>query len=234
MIYKDIKEGVFLERPNRFIALVEIDGKIQKCHVKNTGRCKELLIPGVKVYVQEQNNPNRKTKYDLINVIKGERMVNIDSQVPNKLVYDWILEGNYFKDLLHIQREKTFGNSRFDLYLETKSRKIFIEVKGVTLEEDGLVRFPDAPTQRGVKHIKELSQSIKEGYEAFVFFVIQMENVKKFQPNDLTHYEFGQALREGKANGIKILAYDCKVGKDRIKLGKPVPVDLLEESQRKN
>lgn len=228
MIYKDIKEGIFHERPNRFIALVEIDGKIEKCHVKNTGRCKELLIPGVKVYVQEQNKANRKTKYDLISVIKGERLVNIDSQVPNKLVYDWIVEGDYFKDLLHIQREKTYGNSRFDLYLETKSRKIFIEVKGVTLEEEGVVRFPDAPTQRGVKHIKELSQCIKEGYEAFIFFVIQMENVKKFQPNDLTHSEFGQALREGKKNGINILAYDCKLSKDRIKISKSVPVDLLD------
>lgn len=226
MIYKNIKKGIFKSRPNRFIARIEIDGKLETCHVKNTGRCKELLIPGTTVYVDEQNNPNRKTKYDLISVQKGNRLINMDSQVPNKLVYDWIIEEEYFKNIIHIQREKTYGNSRFDLYVETTDKKILIEVKGVTLEEKGIVRFPDAPTIRGVKHIKELSECLKDGYEAYIIFVIQMKDVFNFQPNDRTHPEFGDALREGKKKGINIIALDCEVEPDKIKIRKPVSIEL--------
>lgn len=226
MIYENMKQGIFHERPNRFVTMVEIDGKIEKCHVKNTGRCKELLIPGVTVYVQEQDKASRKTKYDLISVEKGNRVVNIDSQVPNKIAYDWIRQGNYFKDITHIQREKTYGNSRFDIYLETLDKKIFIEVKGVTLEEDNIAMFPDAPTTRGIKHIKELTKAIEEGYEAYIIFVIQIEGVIKFKPNDITHPEFGEALRLAKSQGLNILAYDCQVKPDRIKMANPIPIEL--------
>ena len=226
MIYNNIKQGIFHERPNRFIAIVEIDGKLEKCHVKNTGRCKELLIKGVVVYVQEASNTNRKTRYDLISVLKGDRIINMDSQVPNRAVYDWIVEGNYFKSITHIQREKTFGRSRFDIYLETDNKKVFIEVKGVTLEEDNTAMFPDAPTTRGVKHINELTRSIEEGYEAYVIFVIQMEGIEKFMPNDRTHPEFGDALREARDKGLNILAYDCIVKPDSITMKDEVAIDL--------
>ena len=226
MIYKNVKQGIFHERPNRFIAIVEIDGKLEKCHVKNTGRCKELLIQGVTVYVQEASNPNRKTKYDLISVKKGNRIINMDSQVPNKVVYDWIMEGNYFEEVTHIQREKTYGNSRFDIYLEAANKKIFIEVKGVTLEDNDIAMFPDAPTLRGIKHIKELTKSMEEDYEAYIIFVIQMEDIIKFKPNDQTHPEFGEALRSAKSQGLNILAYDCHVKPDRIKMNNPVYTEL--------
>ena len=226
MIYENVQAGIFHERPNRFIALVEIGGKIEECHVKNTGRCKELLIPGVTVYVQEQNKPSRKTKYDLISVKKGNRIINMDSQVPNKVVFDWIVEGNGFKEMNHIQREKTYANSRFDIYLESPKKKVFIEVKGVTLENDDIAMFPDAPTLRGIKHINELTKAIEEGYECYVIFVIQMEGITKFKPNDATHPEFGQALREAKEKGLNILAYECRVKPDRIKMGGPVDVEL--------
>ncbi len=226
MIYKNVKQAIFRERPNRFIAIVEFEGKLEKCHVKNTGRCKELLILGVIVYIQEASNPNRKTKYNLISVIKGNRIINIDSQVPNKVVYDWIVEGNYFMDIREIKREKTYGNSRFDIYLETANRKVFIEVKGVTLEDNSIAMFPDAPTIRGIKHINGLVKSIEEGYEAYVIFLIQMENITKFKFNDKTHPEFGNALREAKNQGLKILAYDCLVDIDKIKMGDPVAIEL--------
>lgn len=226
MIYKNVKQGIFHERPNRFIAIVEIDGKLEKCHVKNTGRCKELLIAGVTVYIQEASNPNRKTKYDLISVKKGNRIINMDSQVPNKVVYDWIMEGNYFKEVTYIQREKTYGNSRFDIYLEAANKKIFIEVKGVTLEDNDIAMFPDAPTLRGIKHIKELTKSMEEDYEAYIIFVIQMEDIIKFKPNDQTHPEFGEALRSAKSQGLNILAYDCHVKSDRIKMNNPVSIEL--------
>ena len=226
MIYKNVKQGIFHERPNRFIAIVEIDGKLVECHVKNTGRCKELLIPGVTVYIQEASNPNRKTKYDLISVKKGNRIINIDSQVPNKVVYDWILEGNYFKDITHLKREKTYGNSRFDIYLETSNEKVYIEVKGVTLEDKDIAMFPDAPTIRGVKHINELIKAVQEGYEAYVIFVIQMEDVIIFKPNDQTHPEFGETLRDAKTKGVNVLAYDCQVQPDKIKMGKSVKIEL--------
>lgn len=226
MIYKNIKAGIFKARPNRFIAHIEIDGHVEICHVKNTGRCRELLIPDCIVYVEEADNKARKTKYSLIAVQKGERIINMDSQVPNKAVHEWLLGGNLFEDILLIKPEKVYGNSRFDFYIETPGQKIFIEVKGVTLEEDGIVRFPDAPTERGVKHMKELISCTRMGYEAYILFVIQMKDVKRFEPNDVTHPEFGMTLREAKRQGVHVLAYDCNVNPESLSIGKPVPVML--------
>ena len=232
MKYDRIKVGTFVERPNRFIAYVNIKGKQETVHVKNTGRCRELLISGATVYVQGSDNPNRKTKWDLIGVEKNNRMINMDSQIPNAVVKEWIEAGNLFSQPSLIKPEATYGKSRFDLYVEEGERKAFIEVKGVTLEEDGIVRFPDAPTERGVKHIEELCCAAEEGYEAYIVFVIQMEKVLYFTPNEDTHKEFGDALRRAKKAGVHILAYDCKVKKDSISLNKEVPV-ILEQTQLK-
>ena len=231
MRYENVEVGIFIKRPNRFIAHVEIQGKEEICHVKNTGRCRELLIPGTTVFVNRSSNPARKTKYDLIGVKKGERLINMDSQAPNQAVEEWLLQGRLFGEKAVVKRETAYGNSRFDFYIEAGDRKIFMEVKGVTLEEKGVVRFPDAPTERGVKHIQELCQCIKDGYEAYIMFVIQMENVKYFEPNDATHPEFGQALRQAEKKGVKILAYDCIVRKDLINLSKPVRVLLEQDNQ---
>ena len=228
MQYQNIREGYFIERPNRFIAYVDIDGTKETVHVKNTGRCAELLKPGAKVYVQDSMNPERKTRWDLIGVEKGERMVNMDSQVPNKVVKEWIEAGNLFENVVTIRPEYTYGNSRIDLYVETTEKKILIEVKGVTLEEEGVVRFPDAPSERAVKHVEELKKSLKEGYEAYVFFVIQMKDVWYFTPNMDTHSEFGQALCEAKKAGVNVVAYDCEVTKASIRLSGTVPV-ILEQ-----
>lgn len=226
MKYHKVKEGIFKERPNRFIAYVEVNGKEEICHVKNTGRCRELLVPNALVFLEESDNPNRKTKYDLIAVKKENRLINMDSQIPNKVVEEWLKEGNLFGADAKIRREVVYGNSRFDFYIESGERKIFMEIKGVTLEESGIVRFPDAPTQRGVKHIKELIKCRKDGYEAYLMFVIQMENVRYFEPNKKTHLEFAKALKEAKNAGVHILAYDCVVRKDLINLAKPVRVYL--------
>ena len=230
MKYERIEVGTFLERPNRFLAYVEIAGQKQVVHVKNTGRCIELLKPRATVYVQKADNPKRKTQWDLIGVKKGKRMINMDSQIPNKVVEEWIREGNLFPDATLIRPETTYGTSRFDLYVEAGERKIFIEVKGVTLETDGVVKFPDAPTERGVKHLKELCSAVKDGYEAYVFFVIQMKGVKYFTPNMETHAAFGDALRHAKEQGVRILAYDCNVTKDSIEIGKEVPVVFSDEN----
>lgn len=232
MKYERIKVGTFVERPNRFIAYVNIAGRKETVHVKNTGRCRELLVPGATVYVQESDNPNRKTKWDLIGVKKGNRMINMDSQITNAVVKEWIEKGNLFANPSLIKPETTYGQSRFDLYVEEGERKAFIEVKGVTLEEDGIVRFPDAPTERGVKHVEELCHAVSEGYEAYVIFVIQMDKVSYFTPNERTHKAFGDALRKAKKAGVHILAYDCKVKKDSISLYKEVPV-ILEQEQLK-
>ena len=218
-----------MERPNRFIAYVEIFGKKENVHVKNTGRCKELLTPGAFVYLQKAENPERSTKWDLIGVEKGSRMVNMDSQVTNKVVEEWIRGGNLFPNATVIKPETTYGNSRFDLYVEVDGRKIFMEVKGVTLEEDGIVRFPDAPTERGVKHMNELVRAVRDGYEAYVFFVIQMKDVKYFAPNEVTHPEFAEALRLAHEEGVEVLAYDCNVTEDSITIEKRVPVVLADE-----
>lgn len=226
MKYENIYEGRFIDRPNRFIAHAEIDGHIETVHVKNTGRCAELLKAGATVYIQDSKNPERKTKWDLIAVKKENRIINMDSQIPNKAVKEWIEEGEFFKDVASIRPEYTYRNSRFDLYIETKERKVFIEVKGVTLEENGVVRFPDAPSERAVKHVKELECAVKEGYEAYVFFVIQMNDVRYFTPNTETHPEFAEALREAQKSGVKIIAYDCQVKSDSIHIDKEVPVVL--------
>lgn len=230
MKYERIETGRFIERPNRFIAYVEIAGKTETVHVKNTGRCAELLQPNATVYVQKSDNPERKTQWDLIGVKKGKRMINMDSQIPNKVVEEWIRKGNLFPKATLIKPETTYRQSRFDLYVEEGKRKIFVEVKGVTLEQDGVVKFPDAPTERGLKHINELCEAVKDGYEAYVFFVIQMKGVKYFTPNMATHAAFGEALKTAKAKGVHILAYDCKVGKDSIEIAKEVPVVFRNEN----
>lgn len=216
MKYKNILKGKFIERPNRFIAHIEINGKVEICHVKNTGRCKELLIPNATVFIQENNNPKRKTQFSLIGVIKEKRIINMDSQVTNKVVHEWILKGNLFEDVILIKPETKYNKSRFDFYVETKNSKAFIEVKGVTLENDGIVKFPDAPTERGVKHLKELCDCVKEGYDAYVIFVIQMKEVLHFKPNVETHKEFAQVLKEAKKDGVNVLAVDCEVKEDSI------------------
>lgn len=226
MKYNKIVEGRFKARPNRFIAHVEIDGHIEVCHVKNTGRCRELLLEGSRVFLEQSDNPNRKTKYDLISVYKGDVLVNMDSQVPNKAVGEWLTSGGLFEDITLIKPEKTYGSSRFDFYVEAGGRRIFMEVKGVTLENDRTARFPDAPTERGVKHLKELQACLDEGYEAYVIFVIQMKGVDCFMPNEETHKEFADTLRMVEKSGVKVLAYDCDVTKDSIKISKPVPVIL--------
>ena len=226
MDYHKIRQGTFAERPNRFIAYVDIDGSRETVHVKNTGRCAELLIPGVTVYVQEADWPGRKTRWDLIAVKKGGRLVNIDSQIPNKLVKEWLEEGNLFERIDRIRPEYTYGSSRFDLYVEADGKKIFIEVKGVTLEEDGVVRFPDAPSERAVKHVEELKAAVEDGYEAYVFFVVQMKDVRFFTPNMDTHPAFGEALADAAEHGVHVLAYDCEVERESIHIVKPVPVVL--------
>ena len=219
-------KGRFISRPNRFIAHVEINGKEEIVHVKNTGRCAELLTPDATVYLQETDNPARKTRWDLISVEKGERTINMDSQIPNQLVCEWIRNGNLFEDVKLIKPEKTYGNSRFDVYVEYGDKKAFIEVKGVTLEDDGVVRFPDAPSVRAIKHMEELVKAKKEGYEAYVFFVIQMKDVKYFTPNRVTHLAFAEALVEAEKAGVQVLAYECEVASDEIVITKPVPVVL--------
>ena len=226
MRYERIERAVFLERPNRFIAYVELNGQKETVHVKNTGRCAELLVPGASVYVQRSANPDRKTKWDLIAVEKGSRMINMDSQIPNRVVQEWIEGGALFENVTQIRPETTWGNSRFDLYVETGKRKIFIEVKGVTLERDGVCLFPDAPSDRAVKHLEELARAVKEGYEAYVFFVIQMRDVKYFTPNRETHPAFADALQKAAAAGVRVLAYDCEVSPDSIVVRDPVDVVL--------
>ena len=234
MLYENIVQGTFLERPNRFVAYVELAGKRETVHVKNTGRCKELLQPGATVYLEKSLNPDRKTAYDLVAVQKGERLINMDSQIPNKVVEEWLWKKELFHDLVLIRPETKYGKSRFDFYLETKEDKIFMEVKGVTLEEDGVVRFPDAPSERAVKHVEELIQATEAGYKAYILFVIQMKGVKYFAPNESTHPEFAEALRRAKQAGVKILAYDSHVTKEGIVLGKPVKVRLSSEILKEN
>lgn len=214
MKYDKIEKGRFISRPNRFIAEIEINSNIEKCHVKNTGRCKELLVPGCTVYVQKMDNTNRKTAYDLISVYKGERLINMDSQAPNKVVYEWLLKENMFKNIKLIKPEFTYGSSRLDFYVETEKEKHLIEVKGVTLEEDGIAMFPDAPTERGIKHLLELKGSGTKGYKPYACFIIQMEGVKYFTPNYKTHKAFGECLKIVSQSGVGVIAFDCKVSKD--------------------
>lgn len=228
MKYERIVKGKFLERPNRFIAYVDIDGQKETVHVKNTGRCKELLRPGAVVYLQEFDPSARKTKWDLIAVEKNGRIINMDSQIPNKVVKEWLESGGLFQNVTKIRPEYTYGDSRVDLYVEADGKKVLIEVKGVTLEEEGRVRFPDAPSERAVKHVEELKRAVGEGYEAYIFFVIQMKDVRYFTPNMDTHPAFGEALREAALAGVHVIAYDCQVDCDKITLADEVKV-VLEE-----
>lgn len=225
--YRNICRGIFISRPNRFIANVEINGEVYVCHVKNTGRCKELLIKGCTVILEESGNPARKTKYDLIAVYKGEKLINIDSQVPNKCAAEFIPK--LFENVTLIKPEFTYGSSRFDFYIETLSDKIFLEVKGVTLEEKGIVRFPDAPTERGVKHLNELKRCAAEGYKAYVLFVVQMDGVTLFTPNYDTHKAFGDTLADAVKNGVTALAYDCLVTEDSIEIKNEIPIKLFRQ-----
>mgnify|MGYP004466467833 FL=1 len=226
MRYDNIHKGTFLSRPNRFIANVEINGKAEVCHVKNTGRCKELLVEGCTVWLEHSDSTSRKTAFDLVAVEKGDRLINMDSQAPNKAVGEWLGEKMPFGEGFSVYPEKKYGNSRFDFYLESQDRKIFMEVKGCTLEKDSVVLFPDAPTLRGVKHIEELSHCIDEGYEAYIMILVQMSDVKYFTPNYDTHPEFGEALEKASRKGVKILCYDCNVTPDSMTVGKPVSVKL--------
>ena len=230
MKYQNIVQGRFLARPNRFIAQVEIDGTEHTVHVKNTGRCKELLVPGATVYLEKSNNPSRSTAYDLIAVQKGKRLINMDSQIPNKVVEEWLRQEDFFHDLVLIRPETKYGNSRFDFYIETKEEKIFMEVKGVTLEEEGRVRFPDAPSERAVKHVEELIQAKREGYRVIVFFVIQMKDVEYFTPNRDTHAAFADALERAVEAGVEVYAYDCYVTSEEIKLADRVNVRINLEN----
>ena len=271
MKYNQVMPGTFLQRPNRFIAHVEINGREEICHVKNTGRCRELLVPGCTVYCAVSDNPQRKTKYDLISVEKSIEsetvfanvetpsqngksaseagntfLVNMDSQAPNAAVKEWLQSGaSPFGKIDFLKPEYKYGNSRFDFYLEcktetkrtgtaptptenetTRSRKIFLEVKGVTLEDNGIVLFPDAPTERGVKHVRELIRCLEEGFETYVLFVVQMERALYFTPNRKTHPQFADALCEAQNAGVQLLAYTCKVTPDEIKIDKPIEIML--------
>ena len=226
MQYGKILPARFLARPNRFVARVEAEGQELVCHVKNTGRCRELLVPGATVWLEESPNPNRKTKFDLIAVEKGERLINMDAQAPNQVFGEWATSGRFREGLTLLRPETTYGSSRFDFYWESSKSRGFVEVKGVTLEEDGVVRFPDAPTLRGVKHLEELVKVHEAGYEAAVCFVIQMGDVRYFAPNDATHPEFGQALRKAAAAGVEVLAMDCTVTPQTLTMGKLVPIKL--------
>ncbi len=229
MKYHSIVKGSFLERPNRFIADVEIDGKRETVHVKNTGRCGELLIPQATVYLEKSTNAKRTTAYDLIAVEKNNRLINMDSQAPNRAVKEWLLAGGLFSDLSFVRPETKYGNSRFDFYAETLEKKIFIEVKGVTLEVDDVVLFPDAPSERAVKHVEELIEAATNGFETYVIFVIQMQNVKYFVPNKVMQPAFADALIRAKKAGVNILAYDCIVEPDGMEIRNEVEVRLGED-----
>lgn len=226
MKYESMIKGTFLARPNRFIAKVMAEGREVIAHVKNTGRCRELLIPGVSVYLQKNNNPARKTAYSLIAVQKGERLVNMDSQAPNVVAYEYAKSGKLIGEPEVLKREKTYRDSRFDLYYEAAGKKGFIEVKGVTLENDDIARFPDAPTTRGLKHVYELAEAVKDGYEAGIIFIVQMENIRYFTPNVEAQPEFAQALKDVSGRGVFIRAFTCRVTEDSLDILEEIPVVL--------
>lgn len=225
MEYANMRPGKFLARPNRFIAHIEVDGSVQVCHVKNTGRCKELLIPGCTVWCQESDKPERKTKFDLIAVQKGDRLINMDSQAPNAAAKEW-LSGGGLGEIENLKAEVFQGDSRFDFAFRKDGTQCFLEVKGVTLETDGVCAFPDAPTQRGVKHLEGLTQLCKAGFGAYVLFVIQMEDVRYLHPNYVTDPAFAKALQEAAAAGVQVLAVDCAVTPNTMVIGNPVEVRL--------
>ena len=226
MRYTNIMAGKFLARPNRFIAHVEIAGREEIVHVKNTGRCKELLLPGATVYVQHFPEGKRKTKYDLIAVEKQNLLINMDSQAPNKVVQEWLIEQEPFGKITYLKPECKHRDSRFDFYLETEAKKMFIEVKGVTLEEKGVVMFPDAPTERGVKHVQELCHCLEQGYEAAIIFVVQMSGSRYFTPNRRTHAAFAEALERAEAFGVRMLALSCEVTPESLAINGEIPIHL--------
>ena len=226
MQYRAIEKARFLSRPNRFIAHVDLNGQTEVCHVKNTGRCRELLLPGATVYLERSDNPARKTRYDLVAVEKGGLLINMDAQAPNKVFGEWAAAGRFLPEVTVIRPEYTWEDSRFDFRLETPAGPCFVEVKGVTLEENGRALFPDAPTERGVKHLRGLARAVEQGYRAAVFFVVQMKGPKSFSPNDATHPAFGEALRRAAAAGVEIYAYDCRVTPSSLALDAPVEVLL--------
>ena len=225
MVYENMVPGIFLSRPNRFIAHIEINGQPEICHVKNTGRCRELLSPGAKVWCQKSSNPNRKTKYDLICVEKGQRMINMDSQAPNIAAKEWLSQGG-LGNIENLKAESFHGDSRFDFSFTRDGQDCFLEVKGVTLENDGVCAFPDAPTERGAKHLRGLTELARQGYGACVLFVIQMSDVKYLHPNDATDPTFADALRNAAKNGVTVLAMDCSVTPDSMDIRLPVLVKL--------
>ncbi len=228
--YPNITEGVFRSRPNRFIAHVDIRGQDTVCHVKNTGRCRELLLPGVPVWLTESDNPARRTRYDLVAVEKqtpfGPLLINMDSQAPNRVFREWAVDGHFRPDLTLLRPETVWGSSRFDFYWEAPDRRGFVEVKGVTLETDGVASFPDAPTERGVKHLQELIRARQAGYEAAVCFIVQMSPMRFVTPNDATHPAFGAALRQARDAGVEILAVECAVEPGILKACRPLSVML--------
>ncbi len=226
MKYTNITPAKFIKRHNRFVAEVEIGGEAVLCHVKNTGRCRELLREGGTVYLEKAENPARKYQYSLIAVQKGDRLVNMDSSAPNKAVYEWLKKGEYFKNVTLIKPESTYGKSRFDFYFEYDGKKAYMEVKGVTLENEGVVSFPDAPTERGVKHLKELCDCLKEGFETYVMFVVQMKDVLYFTANGKNDPAFERALLNAAAEGVRVLCFDCEVTEDEMTIGKAVHVKL--------
>ena len=226
MRYGEVKRGRFLARPNRFVAHVELEGERVVCHVKNTGRCRELLTSGAAVYLERAENPARKTPYDLIAVEKGDLLINMDAQAPNKVFGEWAAAGRFLPEVTVIRPEYTWEDSRFDFRLETPAGPCFVEVKGVTLEENGRALFPDAPTERGVKHLRGLARAVEQGYRAAVFFVVQMKGPKSFSPNGATHPAFGGALRAAAAAGVEVYACDCRVTPSSLVLDAPVEVLL--------
>jgi len=223
MKYDRITTGTFVSRPNRFIAKVDVDGRIETVHVKNTGRCKEILVPGTKAVLYDSYNPERKTRYDLIAAYKGDILINIDSQAPNAAFKEFIPVSGLFGHNPVVHPEFTHGDSRFDFYVEDGDRKCFIEVKGVTLEFDGICMFPDAPTERGVKHLKGLMEALDEGYECYIALIVQMKGMKSFTPNYSTHEEFGIVLEQAYRKGVKILVYDCLITPDSMTVDSPLP-----------
>ncbi len=226
MKYNKTVKAEFIERPNRFVAKVKLDGKEIYCHVKNTGRCRELLVPGTSVWLEDSENPKRKYRYSLVTVQKGERLVNMDSQAPNKAVHEWLKSGGLFDNITLLRPESRYGSSRFDFYCEYEGRKAFIEVKGVTLENSNIVSFPDAPTERGAKHVSELIECMKDGYEAYIIFVIQMKDVLYFTPNEDHDPVFASALRKAESEGVNIIAVDCRISESEMVIRDRVEVKL--------
>lgn len=226
MRYENIQKAVFLSRPNRFVANVKLDSREETVHVKNTGRCRELLVPGCTVYLEKSANPNRRTAYDLVAVEKGSLLINMDSQAPNKVFGEWAASGGFLPHLTLLRPETLWGKSRFDFYWEAGEEKGFVEVKGCTLEESGVALFPDAPTERGVKHLRELAAAAREGYSCAVCFVLQMKGCHVFRPNEVTHPEFAAALRDAAQEGVRVMAMDCIVNPDSLTIDAPVEVVL--------